>query len=422
MVVHLKILYVSQSFFPSTGGVSYYLIWLSRKLREKGHDAVFVNLRGPSLPPEEKIEGFKVYRVPKQQGFPVEIVKEYTNFKEMILKVFHGKNVPIDRLYNKHIYGFNGYMGVNLYFQERVREVFEKERPDIIHVHDFQLMPLGWLLKDMKVPIPFTWHIPFTEEIEAGWRNFVVGYLKEYTNSVFSTKPYVNSALKSGLPWSKVTCIPPFIEVEAPKIDFRKKYKISDDEKIILCVARLDRLKGQNILIEAASRLNMKFKLVFVGNGSLSKEVLKVKDKEDYYNELQSLVASKGMKDKVIFAGAIKREDLMAAYEACDVVVLPSIQEGFGLAITEGMAFGKPVIGTCVGGIPTQIWPGVNGFLVPPEDPKSLAEALEFILLDERMARIMGRESKKIYDENFSAERGARDHITLYKRLLGGDV
>lgn len=415
----MKILYVSQSFFPSTGGVSYYLIWLSNKLREKGHDVVFVNLRPSKSPPEEEIEGFTVYRVPRSKGFPDEILREYTEFKELILKVFHGKDVPIDRIYNKHVYGFNGYMGVNLHFQDRVKEVFEKERPDVIHVHDFQLMPLGRLLRDLKVPIPFTWHIPFSDEVEVGWRTFVVSYLKDYTNSIFSTKPYVNSALKSGLSWSKVTCIPPFIEVEDSAVDFRRTYNIKDDEKLILCVARIDRLKGQNTLIEAASKIKMKFKLVFVGNGSLSKEVLKVKDKDVYYNELQRLVSSKGLEDKVIFTGAIKREVLMAAYKTCDVVVLPSVQEGFGLAITEGMAFGKPVIGTCVGGIPAQIWPGVNGFLVPPGDANSLAEAIECVLSDEKMARMMGKESKKIYDELFSAERGARDHLTLYKKLLG---
>lgn len=414
----MKILYVSQSFFPSTGGVSYYLKWLSQKLREKGHDAVFVNLRGANVPPEEEIDGFRVYRVPKSSWFTKDVLGEYTAFKEMLLKVFHNKDVPIDRLYNKHVYGFNGYMSVNQCFKERVVEIAKEENPDIIHVHDFQLMPLGGLIKELKLPMPFTWHIPFTEDVENAWRGFVIGYLKHYSNSVFSTKTYVNSALRTGLEWNKVTCIPPFIEVEDSTLDFRKIYNIPDDEKIVLCVARLDRLKGQNFLLEAASKLKVKFKLVFVGNGSLSKEILKVKDKEEYYNELQAMVVSKGLKDKVIFTGAIKRDVLMAAYKSCDVVVLPSIQEGFGLAITEGMAFGKPVIGTCVGGIPTQIWPGVNGFLVPPEDPKSLSEALEYILTDARAARIMGKESKRIFDELFSADRGAKDHIALYRKLL----
>ncbi|MEM0285787.1 MAG: hypothetical protein QXW34_01410, partial [Candidatus Methanomethyliaceae archaeon] len=59
----MKILYVSQSFFPSTGGVSYYLIWLARKLREMNHEILFINLGFPNSLEIEEIEGFKVYRV-----------------------------------------------------------------------------------------------------------------------------------------------------------------------------------------------------------------------------------------------------------------------------------------------------------------------------------------------------------------------
>ncbi|RZN57888.1 MAG: glycosyltransferase family 1 protein [Candidatus Methanomethylicota archaeon] len=416
----MKILFVSQSFFPSTGGVSYYLIWLAHRLREKSHDAIFINLKKPGGLSEEEIEGFKVYRVPADSEIEKEVLEGYTNFKELLLKVFHERNISLDRLYNKHIYGFNEYIKVNQYFEKRIREVIKKEEPDIVHIHDFQLLPLSKMIIDLKLPKPFTWHIPFPESIEILWRKFVVEYLREYSISIFSTKSYVSTALRSGLEWNKVSCIPPFIEVEDSNIDFRKAYNIKEDEKIILCVARIDRLKGQKFLIEAASRLrNIKFKLIFIGNGSLSKEILKVKDKEEYLRELQELISLKGLNNNVIFTGAISREMLMAAYKACDVVVLPSIQEGFGLAITEAMAFGKPVIGSCIGGISTQIWPGINGFLVSPGDVKALSECLEYILINEDIAKKMGAEGKKIFKEQFSSERGAKDHIALYKRLLG---
>ncbi len=416
----MKILFVSQSFFPSTGGVSYYLIWLARKLREKSHDAVFINLKKPNESPEQEIESFKVYKVPANSEIEKEVLIGYTNFKELLLKVFHERNIPLDRLYNKHIYGYNEYIEVNHYFEKRIREIVKKEEPDIIHIHDFQLMPLGKMINDLKLPKPFTWHIPFSESIELPWRKFTIELLREYSVSIFSTKSYVSTALKSGLEWNKVICIPPFIEVEDSNINFRRIYGIGEDEKIILCVARIDRLKGQKFLIEAASQLkNIKFKLIFIGNGSLSKEVLKVRDKEEYLEELQELISSKKLQNNVIFTGAVSREILMAAYKACDVVVLPSIQEGFGLAITEAMAFGKPVIGSCIGGISTQIWPGVNGFLVSPGDVKALVECLEYILTNDDIAKQMGVEGKKIFKEQFSSERGARDHIALYKKLLG---
>lgn len=415
----MKILYVSQSFFPSTGGVSYYLIWLGRKLRKLGHESAFVNLKASGRPPEEMVEGFKVYRVPREGLMEKDIVQGNTRFKELVLKVFHNRDVPLDQLYNKHLYGFNEYLKVNKLFEERIREVADIEGPDIIHVHDFQLLPLGTPLKDLGIPIPFTWHIPFTEEVHENWRHFIVKYLNEYSNSVFSTKPYVNAALKSGLPWNRVTCIPPFMDVEEPRVSFRRKFGIGDRDKMIVCVARLDRLKDQSVLVKAASKLRGRFKLVFIGNGSFSKEVLKVKEKEEYHKELQEMVMAGGLEGKVFFAGAIEREMLMAAYKECDMVVLPSIHEGFGLAIAEGMAFGKPVVGTAVGGIPTQIWPSVNGFLVPPNDPESLANAIEYILSNDEVAKRMGENSRRIYQESFSTDRGVRDHLRLYERLLG---
>jgi len=416
----MKILYVSQSFFPSTGGVSYYLIWLGRKLKKMGHEAAFVNLKVPGRSSQEEIEGFKVYRVPREGLIQKDVIQGYTRFKEQILKVFHNKDVPLDRLYNKHLYGFNEYLKVNRLFEERVREVADIEGPEIIHIHDFQLLPLGETLKDLGVPVPFTWHIPFTEEVHQNWRGFIIKFLAEYSNVVFSTKPYVNTALKSGLPWNRVTCIPPFIDIEEPKVSFRGKFGIGEDEKMIICVARLDSLKGQMVLIKAASRLRVRFKLVFIGNGSFSKEILKVKEKEEYHKELQDCAATNCPKDSVLFTGAIDRNMLMAAYKDCDVVVLPSTYEGFGLAIAEGMAFGKPVVGTAVGGIPAQIWPGVNGFLVPPNDPNSLADAIECILTNVEAARRMGENSRRVYHETFSTDRGVRDHLKLYENLIGG--
>lgn len=418
----MKILYVSQSFFPSTGGVSYYLIWLAKKLREMGHESLFINLGSPDSPREEEIENFKIYRVLGNENISREILAEYSKFKELILKVFHDREVPVNRIYNKHLYGYDGYIAINKKFEKLIREVIIKERPDIIHVHDFQLLPLGEMLYDIKLPKLFTWHIPFTEKVDLAWRSFVINYLRKYDFCIFSTKPYICAALKGGLEWNKVVYILPFIEIEDSHYDFRKIYGIAEDEKLILCVARIDRFKGQDVLIDAASKLKMKFKIAFIGNGSLSKEILKIRDKEEYFNELQRIAILRKVKDKIIFTGKVSRDILMAAYKACDVVVLPSIQEGFGLAITEGMAFGKPLVGSCIGGIPTQIWPGVNGFIVPPGDSRALANCLEYILVNDDIAKKMGKESKRIFEDFFSSKRGAKDHIMLYKKALEGGI
>ncbi|MEM2124873.1 MAG: glycosyltransferase family 4 protein [Candidatus Methanosuratincola sp.] len=414
----MRILYASQSFLPSTGGVSYYLMWLGRKLKEAKHEVVFVNMKPPKGKAKEEISGFKVFRVPAEGEFDQDTLRGYSKFKELILRAFHNREVPVDMLYNKHLYGYNEYLKVNESFQRAISEAADLEHPDIVHVHDFQLLPCLTGLKKNTWPLVFTWHIPFTEEVHPAWREAMVEYMKEGSASIFSTKGYASAAIKSGIPFNKVSVIPPFIDVEQPKSKFRERFGIRNDEKLIICVARMDRFKGQGTLLDAAATLDLDYRLVFIGNGSFSKDILKVKDKESYGKELKEKAKNNVYSGRVIFAGAVDRDLLMAAYNECDLVVLPSVHEGFGLAITEGMAFGKPVIGTAVGGIPSQIWPGVNGYLVKPNDPRSLADAIRHILKNGELAEEMGRNGKAIFERYFSSRRGAEDHIGLYNRLL----
>lgn len=339
----MKVLFVSQSFYPSTGGVSYYLLWLGRKLISMGHEVHVLHLRSPKLPPEDKIEGLRVYRVPEGK-LEKRLVQGYARFKESLLKVFH--NAEVEGKAGKRAYGYGEYRTVNTMYAERVRRLYKEYGYDIIHVHDFQLLPLGSMLRDLEVSKVYTWHIPFTEETPQEWRDFTVSYMHHYDAVIFSTKPYVRVAITSGLDWSKIVCIPPFVEVERPRRnEFRERYGIGKKDRMVLCVARIDPLKGQIFLLHAIKNvvreLKKGVKCVFIGNGSLSKEVLKVKDKAVYEALLKRDVEELGLEKQVIFTGAISRGDLMQAYEACDVVVLPSIREGFGLAVTEAMAFGK---------------------------------------------------------------------------------
>lgn len=417
----MKICAISQSFFPYTGGVSYYLLWLGRRCRELSHKLSVIHLRPKDSPVEEEIESIKVYRVPTEQPDP-RVMEGYAKFKELILKIFHGVETSEETLINRHLYGFNEYLTVNTHFAERVKEVYEKEPFDLLHVHDFQVLPLGSMLGNLKIPKIFTWHIPFTGNAPKAWIDFIIKYMMEYDNVVLSTKAYVATAIHYGLLWNKVSCIPPFITVEKPREnEFRRKYGINQDEKIILCVARIDPLKGQDKLIRALPdivKVLPKIKCVFIGNGSMTKDVLKVSEKKIYDQNLKRLVEELSLKDIVIFAGSISRNELMQAYEACDVVVLPSVMEGFGLTITEGMAFSKPVIGSATGGILIQIWPNLNGYLVEPGDSRQLSEAIIMILSNEDLERSLGSKAREIYEREYSLERGVRDNLELYERVL----
>jgi len=421
----LKVLSVSQSFYPHAGGVSYYLLWLGRRLHELGHELTILHLRPLTAPAEEVVESLKVYRVPGEAPSP-EIIRGYTRFKELFLKVFHLRSACEEELVHRDRYGFHEYFQVNKWFEEKVRELTETERFDLLHVHDFQVLLQGHLLKDLDIPKILTWHIPFTERAPFIWRRFVMDYAEEYDRVVFSTRPYVSAAIASGLEWDKVACIWPFVVTHKPKENrFREKYGIGADDRMILCVARIDPLKAQDHLIQALPKVVSALpgvKCVFVGNGSMTREVLKAEDRGRYDVALRELVQNLNLENQVIFTGHIHRSELMQAFEACDVVVLPSHMEGFGMAVAEGMAFGKPVVGSAVGGIMVQIWPGVNGYLVEPGNVRQLSEALVKVLGDRSLAERMGKRGREIFERDLSLDRGIRDTLELYEEVLGSGV
>ena len=130
------------------------------------------------------------------------------------------------------------------------------------------------------------------------------------------------------------------------------------------------------------------------------------------------MVDSLGLKDHVRFLGKVSQEDLMMAYDACDMLVQPSVNEGFGLVISEAMCFGKPVIGSNVGGIPEQIANGVNGYLFKPKDHKELATCIETLIEHPALGKRMGDEGRKIACEKFCVERGFKEHSNIYDTIF----
>jgi len=166
----------------------------------------------------------------------------------------------------------------------------------------------------------------------------------------------------------KVKILP--MPVDAEKF---KPQKLSEKaKKTILCVARFTRQKGLDYLIQAARiLLDRKFdcEVKMVGGGP-----------EKSY--LQQRVEELGLSERVFLLDGVPQEDLCSLYAEADVVVLPSVEEGFGLVLVEAQLCRRPVIGTDSGGIPDIIQDKITGLLVKPKDALALAEAIEKVLVD----------------------------------------
>jgi len=105
---------------------------------------------------------------------------------------------------------------------------------------------------------------------------------------------------------------------------------------------------------------------------------------------------------------------------AADLVILPSVAEAFGLALTEALYLGAPVVATRVGGIPEIVDDGVDGILVPPADSKALADAIVDLLNDqERRQRMAGAGREKVRTR-FSFEDMVRSYEAIYATAVAG--
>ncbi len=164
----------------------------------------------------------------------------------------------------------------------------------------------------------------------------------------------------------------------------REKYNLAG-KKVILTVSRLTRYKGQHRVLEALPQVLKKIpNLVYliVGKG----------DEEKY---LRKIVRNLGLEGKIIFIGEIFREETPLYYAACDVFILPSDLESFGIAYLEANACGKPVIGGRSGGVSDAIIDGETGLLVDPLNINQIVGALVKLLTNSELARKLGEEGRK---------------------------
>ncbi len=192
----------------------------------------------------------------------------------------------------------------------------------------------------------------------------------------------------------------------------RSKLGFSPKHLVVGLVSRLDPLKGQEILIKAASRLVNKFpqaRFLIVGEA-------KTKTPE-YADYLKKMVADAGLSPYFVFTGYCN--NIMELTAAIDISVLPSLDEGFGRTNLEAMLIKKPVVSTYIGGIPEVVEDNVTGFLIPPDDADALSYRLLQLLSDKKLRYRMGNAGYKRVIQRFDLAKQAAKIERVYEGLIG---
>jgi glycosyltransferase involved in cell wall biosynthesis len=185
----------------------------------------------------------------------------------------------------------------------------------------------------------------------------------------------------------------------------RRALGLPEDGPLVGCIARLVPIKGVHHLLEAVALVRAavpQAAVVFVGDGPLR-------------DQLQRRAAALGLDGAVVFLGL--RRDVPEIVALCDVVVLPSLNEGMGRAAVEAFAAGRPVVGSRISGIQDVIIDGQTGFLVPPADSDALAHAIIRYLTNPGLADAMGRRAQA-GAERYSVAEMISKIDSLYAGLL----
>jgi L-malate glycosyltransferase len=294
----------------------------------------------------------------------------------------------------------------------RIYNVVKERMIDIFHVHGFKENLIGGIVaKILSSRVVRTHH--GKGMIEGSLLHYFIEKINEkfLTNQLISVSQDLKHFLLSkNFQKSKIAVVRNSIDIKKipsveNSIEVKTKLQIRDDVSVIGTIGRLVTVKGHKYLLEAARDIiskNNRVVFVFVGSGPL-------------LDELKEFTASLGIEDYVRFTGF--SDDPFPLLNIFDIFVLTSLYEGIPMALLEAMSMGKPIISTCVGGIPEIIKDGHNGLLVPPRDPKELSDACLKLLNEPQLSVTLASNAKNDSEQLHSLRNSVSETITLYKEI-----
>jgi glycogen synthase len=192
----------------------------------------------------------------------------------------------------------------------------------------------------------------------------------------------------------------------------RQRHGIGPAELLLLSVGRLEFNKGFDLLAEALGRGMLETSLgqrpwrwVIAGSGP-------------YRREIESAIERRGITKRVLMVGRTSDADLHGWYEAASVFVHPTRYEGSSLVTLEAMGHRRAVVATRAGGIPDKVLPGINGWLVEPEDVGGLMSAVADAASDQGRLVAMGLKGRDIVEREFAWPVLVAQQIAVYESVL----
>ena len=311
------------------------------------------------------------------------------------------------------------YVFQNIYTVWQLARLIRAERFDVIHTHELFSGTLGRIAGWLAGAPVIILSLHNTDFWKRRHHILIDRLLSRVTHKIVANSEAVKqfTTEHERIPPEKFVVIHNGIDIsrfgrEKDGDQFRQEYGIKPLEIVVGTVGRLAEQKGQRYFIEAAriicdQRKEVKFVIVGGDTGHPKESV-----KEELYQQVKGL----GLEDVVIFTGL--RRDLPQIMAGFDIFVLPSLWEGFGLAVAEAMAAGKPVVASRIPAVSEVVEEGESGILVHPGDAEAIAKAVLELVDSPEKALAMGEVGRRRVEEIFSSKTMTKEYEALYCQLF----
>lgn len=291
---------------------------------------------------------------------------------------------PVKSMYPPHIF--------NPFALDYLLKTYRREKFNLLRVHNpYFIGPAAVIFKKLYPLVPI---VASYLHLESGVNHWIDKFVIKYFDHIITISKSTKSEIIEQLKYSSEN-----ISVAYPGVDERfQPGKKTSRKFTIMFVGGLKARKNPEFLLKVMQRINRSdAQLIFAGNGPLEYRL-------------------RGKNIQV--TGFIPEAEKPVFYHQADVVVLPSLKEGFGMTLAEAGASGIPVIGNNHSSIKEIIQPGRTGFLAKTNDIEDWADKLLQLIKSPQLCRQMGQAGQKFVRTNFTWENNLKIHLRVYENLI----